>query len=386
MQVVGKSAKPIPVMLLGVLIGRKSYSLQRYLFVLLIVVGVVMFMFQKDKAADSDHAFGLGEILLLVSLLCDGLTAAVQERMRRSYSPSAKHMMYQMNAWSSCILIIAVTASGEAQSFIPFAQRHPEVLYRIALMALTGSFGQYFIFMMVASFGPLPCSIATTTRKFFTVLFSVLWFHNPLTALQWGGAALVFVGLFADAIFGKNRRKKPQAIEADAQVANGDVATIENGDSTSNGADGGDTVNATKIDVQANGDIEAVVDRARTSNGIVQMHENETIGENSVAALIEIDDQKHGQLVEHEQKLSAVPVVEASIGNEVNVAPVLVVEATVNDVPATGDVQHTADVVASTNVYAQVNEMVNNAQSTLATDDEERTKQHAEEKPSTDNK
>lgn len=373
-------------MLLGVLIGRKSYSLQRYLFVLLIVVGVVMFMFQKDKAADSDHAFGLGEILLLVSLLCDGLTAAVQERMRRSYSPSAKHMMYQMNAWSSCILIIAVTASGEAQSFIPFAQRHPEVLYRIALMALTGSFGQYFIFMMVASFGPLPCSIATTTRKFFTVLFSVLWFHNPLTALQWGGAALVFIGLFADAIFGKNRRKKPQAIEADAQVANGDVATIENGDSTSNGADGGDTVNATKIDVQANGDIEAVVDRARTSNGIVQMHENETIGENSVAALIEIDDQKHGQSVEHEQKLSAVPVVEASIGNEVNVAPVLVVEATVNDVPATGDVQHTADVVASTNVYAQVNEMVNNAQSTLATDDEERTKQHAEEKPSIDNK
>ena len=31
-------------------------------------------------------------------------------------------------------------------------------------------FFQYFIFMCVSDFGPLPCSIITTTRKFFTVL------------------------------------------------------------------------------------------------------------------------------------------------------------------------------------------------------------------------
>ena len=39
MQVVGKSCKPIPVMILGVIIGRKSYALKKYLFVLLIVIG-----------------------------------------------------------------------------------------------------------------------------------------------------------------------------------------------------------------------------------------------------------------------------------------------------------------------------------------------------------
>ncbi|CAF0968723.1 unnamed protein product [Adineta steineri] len=40
MQVLGKSAKPVPVMLLGVLIARKRYPLKKYLYVLLIVFGM----------------------------------------------------------------------------------------------------------------------------------------------------------------------------------------------------------------------------------------------------------------------------------------------------------------------------------------------------------
>ena len=45
-QVVGKSCKPIPVMVLGVVIGRKRYPLLKYLFVLTIVAGVALFMYK----------------------------------------------------------------------------------------------------------------------------------------------------------------------------------------------------------------------------------------------------------------------------------------------------------------------------------------------------
>merc|ERR1719195_1440220 len=79
-QVIGKSCKPIPVMVLGVLVGRKRYPLLKYLFILMIVAGVAMFMY-KDKAAKASSDGGLvgvGELLLLVSLTCDGLTGAVQ--------------------------------------------------------------------------------------------------------------------------------------------------------------------------------------------------------------------------------------------------------------------------------------------------------------------
>jgi hypothetical protein len=71
-QVIGKSCKPIPVMILGVLIGRKSYSLLKYMLVLLIVIGVGIFMYKDNgtggKAADASF-IGTGE-LLLVSCLC----------------------------------------------------------------------------------------------------------------------------------------------------------------------------------------------------------------------------------------------------------------------------------------------------------------------------
>ena len=49
--------------------------------------------------------------------------------------------------------------------------------------------------MCVSEFGPLPCSIVTTTRKFFTVLGSVIFFGNSLLPHQWCGAVLVFTGV-----------------------------------------------------------------------------------------------------------------------------------------------------------------------------------------------
>lgn len=79
-QVVGKSAKPIPVLILGVLVGKKSYAFKKYLFVFIIVVGVVLFMLKDNvkKSPAEDAAFGAGELLLILSLVMDGLMGAIQ--------------------------------------------------------------------------------------------------------------------------------------------------------------------------------------------------------------------------------------------------------------------------------------------------------------------
>lgn len=62
--------------------------------------------------------------------------------------------------------------------------------------------------MKVSEFGPLVVSVVTTTRKFFTVLASVVLFGNVLTSRQWIGAIAVFTGLFLDAFFAKAAPKK----------------------------------------------------------------------------------------------------------------------------------------------------------------------------------
>ncbi|XP_029429226.1 solute carrier family 35 member B1 isoform X2 [Rhinatrema bivittatum] len=208
-QVLGKSCKPIPVMLLGVTVLRKRYPLVKYLCVLLIVIGVAFFMYRPNKgiASSSEHVFGYGELLLLLSLTLDGLTGVSQDHMRAHFQTGSNHMMLHINLWSTLFLGASIVLSGELGEFLSFTERYPSILYHILLFGLTSALGQAFIFMTVVYFGPLTCSIITTTRKFFTILASVVIFSNPISLLQWTGTTLVFLGLGLDAKFGKAPKK-----------------------------------------------------------------------------------------------------------------------------------------------------------------------------------
>ncbi|KAM4598072.1 solute carrier family 35 member B1 [Polymixia lowei] len=210
-QVLGKSCKPIPVMILGVTILRKKYPLAKYLCVLLIVSGVALFLYKPNKSSTNadEHTFGFGEILLLLSLTMDGLTGVAQDHMRVRFQTSAYHMMLNINMWSTLVLGLAVLWTGEVWEFLSFIERHPSIFSNILLFGLTSALGQTFIFMTVVYFGPLTCSIVTTTRKFFTILGSVILFGNVISSMQWVGTILVFLGLGLDAKFGKTPKKTP---------------------------------------------------------------------------------------------------------------------------------------------------------------------------------
>ncbi len=160
-QVVGKSCKPIPVMVLGVLIGRKSYPLLKYLFILLIVAGVALFMYKdsgKSGKADGEPLLGIGEMLLLLSLTCDGLTGAMQERMKAEHQTKSGHMMMAMNKWSIAYLGIGLAATGEITQFIGFVGRHPSVLGQLAIFSVCSALGQvclvnfrYYLYVTIYS-------------------------------------------------------------------------------------------------------------------------------------------------------------------------------------------------------------------------------------------
>lgn len=208
-QVLGKSCKPIPVMLLGVTLLKKKYPLAKYLCVLLIVAGVALFMYKPKKVVGiEEHTVGFGELLLLMSLTLDGLTGVSQDHMRAHYQTGSNHMMLNINLWSTFLLGAGILFTGELWEFLSFAERYPTIIYNILLFGLTSALGQSFIFMTVVYFGPLTCSIITTTRKFFTILASVILFANPISSMQWVGTVLVFLGLGLDAKFGKGTDRK----------------------------------------------------------------------------------------------------------------------------------------------------------------------------------
>merc|ERR1719187_3156662 len=141
------------------------------------------------------------------------LTGAVQERMKTEHQTKSGHMMVSMNKWSIAYLGVALAVSGEGLEFLHFVQRHPSVIIQLATFSVASALGQFFIFMCVSDFGPLPCSIITTTRKFFTVLASVIIFGNTLLIRQWLGACFVFVGIFLDGMYGKEKPLKISEIK-----------------------------------------------------------------------------------------------------------------------------------------------------------------------------
>ncbi|XP_060593752.1 solute carrier family 35 member B1-like isoform X2 [Ruditapes philippinarum] len=207
-QVLGKSVKPIPVMILGILFAGKRYPPAKFLFILMICIGVAMFMFKDKKptAKEETHTFGFGEVLLMVSLTFDGLTGATQDRMRSNHKTGAYHMMLFVNLFSILWLALGLVFTGEGIAFLGFVQRYPSVMPKMVTFGIASAIGQVFIFITVTSFGPLPCSIITTTRKFFTILGSVILFSNPMYPRQWAGTVLVFMGLGLDSAYGKEKK------------------------------------------------------------------------------------------------------------------------------------------------------------------------------------
>ncbi|XP_011499619.1 PREDICTED: solute carrier family 35 member B1 [Ceratosolen solmsi marchali] len=204
-QVVAKAAKPIPIMIMGSLIGGKVYSFKKYCFVTLIVTGVVIFMYKDNVPLKTIEGEGFGKILLVLSLMMDSLTSTIQEKMRGEHKTKSGHMMFNMNMWSVFFSGVVVLFSGELFNFLKFLQRHPAALHHIITLSICGALGQYFIFLTVSEFGPLTCSVATTTRKCFTVIASVIFFGNSLLPRQWLATFFVFLGLFLDSFYGKTK-------------------------------------------------------------------------------------------------------------------------------------------------------------------------------------
>ncbi|NXU81025.1 S35B1 protein, partial [Oreotrochilus melanogaster] len=206
-QVLGKSCKPIPgrcftFLFLGISVGSSAVRAVSPLFCPLCQVGFYPCVGEVKIPPWEDPGRFISVFSQLLSLTLDGLTGVSQDHMRAHYQTGSNHMMLNVNLWSTLFLGAGILFTGELWEFLSFTERYPSIIYNILLFGLTSALGQSFIFMTVVYFGPLTCSIITTTRKFFTILASVILFANPISTMQWLGTILVFLGLGLDAKFG----------------------------------------------------------------------------------------------------------------------------------------------------------------------------------------
>jgi len=79
------------------------------------------------------------------------------------------------------------------------------------ILAFSGACGQLVVYLALSLFDGYYVAIITTTRKIFSVLFSVLWFGHAFSSVQWFGASLVMISAFLELNFGKPKKEEVKA-------------------------------------------------------------------------------------------------------------------------------------------------------------------------------
>ena len=95
----------------------------------------------------------------------------------------------------------------------------PNLLFDCVMVGLSGSIGQVFIFFTISLFDCYLLTIITTTRKFFSVVYSNFKFGHKFTSLQWLGAAIVMACTVSELFDKKNKKKTEDSKETPKPVS-----------------------------------------------------------------------------------------------------------------------------------------------------------------------
>lgn len=194
-QVLSKSCKIIPVMLVGILVNLKSYPLLEYVEAVLITVGVALFNYSEkgDKMTDKEHEDSLfGLSLLAAYLVCDSFTSQWQSRVYKSHGVDQYQMMLGVNIWSLFMTGLSLYQSGEGLESMAFIMADAAAFEHMIILSISSAVGQLFIFYTIKEFGAVIFTIMMTTRQIFSLFLSCVMFGHPLGLLGWAGAFLVF--------------------------------------------------------------------------------------------------------------------------------------------------------------------------------------------------
>merc|ERR1719333_1789795 len=185
-QMLGKSFKMMPVMVWGILISQKNYSLTDWLVAAAVTGGVTEFLLTGSIAApNSDAGSSVYGLALLVGfLLFDGFTSTFQEKIFKEHQTSKYNQMLYINLGSAFTSIISLLVSGGFLHAFRFAALHPSLCRDTFALSLSAVGGQWFIYSMVKEFGALAFAATMNVRQIASIIVSYIMYSKPITILQ----------------------------------------------------------------------------------------------------------------------------------------------------------------------------------------------------------
>lgn len=192
-QVLAKSSKIVPVMLMGTLLSGKRYPWYEYGVAVVITIGVSVFMLSQSTSSGGEKTTQFSGIVLMGGyLMSDSFTSQWQDVLFKEYELSSYQMMFGINAFSSIFTLLSLLSSGELFQSLEFLLANDMIIWHICAFSLAGAVGQTFIFLTIKEFGPLVFTIVSTVRQLIAIILSVVFFNHPITKEGFLGALAVF--------------------------------------------------------------------------------------------------------------------------------------------------------------------------------------------------
>ena len=150
-----------------------------------------------DEKDASSQLFGVA--LLFVSLCFDGGTGAYEDKLMSVHSVGPFDLMYNIQMGKTILAGIGLIVLNEVHVFARMCQ---EMGFLLVALGLSGAVGQVFIFVTIAKFGALTCSIIGLARKVTTLVASIYFYGHTLNRVQAAGLVIA-VGAMVNDFFGK---------------------------------------------------------------------------------------------------------------------------------------------------------------------------------------
>ncbi|XP_059611624.1 adenosine 3'-phospho 5'-phosphosulfate transporter 1 [Phlebotomus argentipes] len=195
-QVLAKSCKIIPVMVMGKIISKAKYEFYEYLTAGLISVGMVFFMTGSAEDSSASPVTTLtGVFLLTLYMIFDSFTSNWQGDLFKTYDMTSIQMMCGINLFSTLFTSASLSLQGGFMESLAFAAQHPKFVVDCVVLSISSALGQLFIFYTIACFGPVVFTIIMTVRQAIAILLSCLIYKHHISSLGVLGIFVVFLAI-----------------------------------------------------------------------------------------------------------------------------------------------------------------------------------------------
>lgn len=195
-QIMFKSTKVLPVMVMGAFIPglRRKYPLHEYVCAILLVIGLILFTLADANTSPNFSIIGVA--MISGALIMDSFLGNLQEAIfTMNPETTQMEMLFCSTVVGLPFLLGPMILTGELFKAWNSCYEHPYVYGVLVFEAMATFIGQVSVLSLIALFGAATTAMITTARKAVTLLLSYLIFTKPLTEQHCSGLLLIAMGI-----------------------------------------------------------------------------------------------------------------------------------------------------------------------------------------------